>query len=224
MRIISKFKDYYDSAMGMGVDNTLIYKRKTESLDLKKDFPNMAHKTFKVTINKHSHHGHVGVIFFCGKSYPFICYQIVDYNKTPDHYYKTFFSIDEFLTHIKKENKEMYENNTTTSKWRWNKTIRECFNILKETNPTEMHFEHKTPIILVEPTYEKKMEFTVNPKLKELGFFKVFDSYSAFQEIDMYISGVLGDIENKMVKISDKEKALKQGYHKYSFKTRPKDK
>lgn len=38
MKIISKFKDYYDGGMGLGIDNSIVYKRKTKWLKLDKDW------------------------------------------------------------------------------------------------------------------------------------------------------------------------------------------
>ena len=37
MRIISKFGDYYDSALGFGIDTTCIYVRKKEKIQVPKE-------------------------------------------------------------------------------------------------------------------------------------------------------------------------------------------
>ena len=47
---------------------------------------------------------------------------------------------------------------------------------------------------------------------------RIKNSYSAFQDIYMYISGVLGNTEKNMVQISDKDMLYKRGFNKWSFK------
>ena len=49
-------------------------------------------------------------------------------------------------------------------------------------------------------------EFIVNPILKEYEFYKVFDSFMAFQEISMFLGGVLGSGEKDIIEIDDKYK------------------
>lgn len=66
------------------------------------------------------------------------------------------------------------------------------------------------------------MRYVLNPRLADYHFQKVKDSFSAFQEVFQYISGVLGTNENPMVTISDKEKRDKKGFDNWSFKKRPK--
>ncbi len=65
----------------------------------------------------------------------------------------------------------------------------------------------------------------LNPQLRPYDFITVKDPPTAFQEIYMFISGVLGVPERPMVQISDIEKAKKHGHDgKYSFRKPPKPK
>lgn len=62
--------------------------------------------------------------------------------------------------------------------------------------------------------------FAVNPaSLKKLGFAKAVDPYTAFQELSMWIGGVLGGTSPEIVKITD-DKVLAQshGFDKESFR------
>lgn len=61
-------------------------------------------------------------------------------------------------------------------------------------------------------------------QLKPFRFYKVKDSYTAFQELDMYISGVLGQQAKEMVNISDKDRIYQHGFDGYSFKKPPEEK
>ena len=78
--------------------------------------------------------------------------------------------------------------------------------------------------ILVEypPKYHhEKSEFQVNPyTLKQLGFAKALDPYSAFQELSMWIGGVLGGTSPEIVTIKD-DKTLIEGHgfdNRFSFR------
>jgi len=56
-------------------------------------------------------------------------------------------------------------------------------------------------------------------------FFQVFEPFTAFQELDMFICGTLAYPHNFMVEVSDKSKVLKHGFDpEYGFRTRPKRK
>ena len=72
---------------------------------------------------------------------------------------------------------------------------------------------------------KRQSELILNPELRKYDFVTVKDPPAAFQEIYMYISGVLGVPARSMVEISDREKARKHGHDgKYSFKKPPRGK
>jgi hypothetical protein len=54
--------------------------------------------------------------------------------------------------------------------------------------------------------------------LRDIQFYKVFDSVTAFQELDMWMSGALGMPGNPMVEVSDEYRILKHGMDKWSFR------
>lgn len=54
--------------------------------------------------------------------------------------------------------------------------------------------------------------------LKELQFYRVFDAVTAFQELDMWMSGALGLPGAPMVEVSDKYRMEKHGMDKWSFR------
>lgn len=62
-----------------------------------------------------------------------------------------------------------------------------------------------------------------NPPLKNIQFFKVKDSYQAYQDIEMYISGTLGVDQVPPVVLSDKERIEKHGMDKWSFRKKGKN-
>jgi hypothetical protein len=65
----------------------------------------------------------------------------------------------------------------------------------------------------------------LNPKLKDLGFFRIHDAFSCYQTIAQYISGVLTNTEIKGSNMTSNEKVQSHGFDsKYGFRTRPKNK
>lgn len=78
------------------------------------------------------------------------------------------------------------------------------------------HIKHKIPT----PIY---FTWRVNgDNLKDLEFFKAVDAYTMFQQLSMWIGGVLPRSPNPMVEITDdKVKAHKHGFDKWSFRKPP---
>lgn len=77
--------------------------------------------------------------------------------------------------------------------------------------------------ILVEHQSDWKREekrFLVNPfTLKQIGFAKALDPYTAFQELSMWIGGILGGNSPETVTITnDKVLAESHGFDKFSFR------
>ncbi len=65
----------------------------------------------------------------------------------------------------------------------------------------------------------------LNPSLKALEFYRVKDSYSAFQEIAQYLGGVLTKRESIENKLSDIDKIKQHGFDvKYGFRTKKNEK
>ena len=58
--------------------------------------------------------------------------------------------------------------------------------------------------------------------LKHYDFVKMVDPYTAYQEMEMYLSGVFGGNYPECVEISDEQMKIKKGFgHKYAFKKEP---
>jgi hypothetical protein len=76
----------------------------------------------------------------------------------------------------------------------------------------------KRTSVCVQPVY-------LNFSLKEYEFYKVFDPYSAYQELCMFVDGSLAYPGNIPIEIDDKYKITGKGFDPiYGFRTRPKEK
>ena len=55
-------------------------------------------------------------------------------------------------------------------------------------------------------------------RLQEVEFYRKFDAYQTYQEIEMWITGVLPDTMNSMASISDADRIAKHGFDDWSFR------
>jgi hypothetical protein len=239
MLILGKNRDYYDGVVGsMGIDKTIVYERHTEEYEDSKKFP----KEFK---SKHYYSDeeskfldlcHYGIdskktkkyiendiffIGFCGKIY--IGWKF---------YYKIGKGIHEkikcdFIYDIDVAKKYIKDN-------RWGSdNLNDSINYVMNYDPINIFREFNTPIFVYD-NYINRSEFgrywggggsdsrfIVNPVLKEYKFYKVFDTFSAFQEIQMFISGVLGADKKEIIEVEDKYKITQHGFDKWSFRREP---
>ena len=199
MFITSKFRDYYDTIKSFGIDKTVVYDRKEERSILKKG-PDMysdglfTQKPFMAT----------RLIGFCGKLYPLL-------------------EIRNTLIYDRKEAIKRIKDS-------WNqKYVNDCFlELINNKALLNIFIEKKTPIFIygdyLDGYYEprKSQELIINPRLKDWGFQSIKDPVSAFQDIYMFISGVLGVSNMKMLEFSDKLKAKAKGHDgEFSFRKPP---
>lgn len=217
MLIISKFHDYYDSAMGMGIDKTVVYNR-----TVKDDREERRYHRYQLHSKKKSWHVNIFIVGFCGELYP--CIKLTeDLIHNPKSFF--FYELNKLETFIVEEEisidvKRRWRGIVSIPHARMNNTYarQDWFDLKTHTDKKlDSKFEQeKCPVFMW-----TKRGMVWNPNLKDIGFQKVIDPYTAFQEVYMYISGVLGTNENEMVTISDEDKLHKKGFFEWSFKKLP---
>ena len=111
MLILSKFRDYYDSSVGYGVDKTIIYERETRIVKSKEFFldnyiagENYYHRGFEwvrewVRGAKMTRH-EWRIIGFCGKTYVLLIEKTKEDDKEPDFESNEYFYGDETLERV----------------------------------------------------------------------------------------------------------------------------
>jgi len=224
MFIVSKFHDYYDTAIGYGIDKECVYKRNTEKVELLKtgeSFDNLEKicNNKKYDYRNRKYYSYVienYILGFCGKLYPFV--KIIYENDT---YF--IYDNDEFIDFA--ENELNLKISKSSYKYYWRRfdnmnnlnEIREFFD-LNTWKYLERYFnKYKTPIFL----YRENYILELNPCLKDLKFMKIKDAFTAFQDIYMYKAGVLGNTEKNTVNIDDKDRIKQRGFDKWSFRKHP---
>lgn len=215
MLIISKFHDYYDSAIAYGVDKECVYERKTETVKDSKwkyrDYTDFENKDFNFRLTTHT-------IGFCGNVYR--CVRVEQQNKysISDKKIHGFYRAEDIISFMEENDIGLREKGFS----RWSSTFRSTaninayFNAEKKQHLYDMFREYNTPIYVI-----NRNNTVINPCLKDFKFGKVRDAVTAFQDIHQYIAGVLGSKEKDTVDISDKTRIQQHGFDKWSFRKLP---
>ena len=218
MRIISKFKDYYDGVMRTGMDREVVYVRENKEIELKEDFG----FDFSTSESGNLYEVKLLLLGYCGQIYKVmdLTYQVKSKVLTNvyDKYRKVFFDYEEFKKFMTERGlcrQWDFESSYWGGKFhKFNKFV--PFKLL------ELFHRYQTPLFLVshKTKYSTKgiTTVTLGPNLQKLYFHRVKDAYTAYQDIFQFVAGVLNHPETKMVKISDEDKIAKHGYDKWSFR------
>lgn len=227
MKIMSKFKDYYDYVISYGIDPNLTYERMTKEIKL--DLNDKSIKNLQKIIKNHSTSSRFSLstlltpetIFlgFCGKLYGLIHYPATTLYFDPK-ISKIFSSIDSFKNHLCNFNKDSfityYEPNIFTKLSRFDSLSL----FLKKYNgidiETDIFIKLNSPIFLYK---NSQLPIIINPKLSDCSFYNIKSSEQTFQELSMFIGGILNRREPDVLNISDDKKLIKNGFDERSFKT-----
>lgn len=220
MLIVSKFKDFYDTILRLGVDKTVVYNRVTsiapapnkikdrDIYDIIERLPPRRPTSREVISGK--------VLLICGEVIPFIEIKL-------DEKLHYFYSLDKATDFINAKGIRLSQYS-----FYWKRhyvdSLKGIKNFLEDktfSGLTRLHHIHKCPVIVCNASY-KDDYVTLNPNLKSIGYQTQKDPYTLFQTIYMFLSGVLGTPEKQPRPISDEIKAANHGHDdKYSFKNVP---
>ena len=224
MRIISKFHDYYDTAMGMGIDPNLIYRRETKLHEF-------VHWTFDAKILRIFEIPPVwmfrfgqplAILGFCGRIYPYWLDRNFDVSidsltKKP--------SSRIWLTDAEMVRQHLVSHDP--SRQDIDESI--ALDIAKETRAfegatisEEIFRAIDAPAFIVRNIFSTKpYQVHTNPRLANFDFMKVFDAFTTFQEISMFLGSQLAP-EDRAPRTSgdDKTIAASKGFDQESFRTK----
>jgi hypothetical protein len=88
-------------------------------------------------------------------------------------------------------------------------------------NPKDFYnimIEMNIPILLVTGDSRSELTYIKNPLLKTYQFYKVCNAYEIYQNLSMFIGGVLSKPETVSQNITDIDMAVKKGFDKHSFR------
>lgn len=244
MRIISpQFHDYYDKVQSFLPDNLNYIRQKEEVREQNLLFPIFYSydAIHSVSVQQHIV-GFCGKIYpvlrLSFHKYPkdynissyevfAFCFNIQDI----DDFVKNNFSRKAYEDYLKRTN---YPRRNKRKHWRidckhWDYSLRreefeDFFKKFKEIQNdfVEMFNKKQCPIFIVDvkPYYfsrEKETLVTYNGCLRELEFYRMFDPYTAYQEIEMFLTNFAVP-QKKMPIIENEAKIFTHGFNNFSFR------
>jgi hypothetical protein len=229
MRIISDFKDYYDCVMGMGMDLGTIYLRKKRMVTLDTfpfpRFPCSAtqHSEWTVKFNEY-------IVGFCGEIYPMLevhhsrfedptfCYNVEDVDACVEKHYRAK-NIESYYWRAKDKRKWRYFCDWPHKQRRHD--VEKFFQACKDWDK-HPEFFHRGPIFVARYDGSSEMSITYNDQLPT-GFVRMFDPYTAFQEIYMFMCNMAVPLK-PIPEVSDADMVVAKGFNKWSFRKEPRKK
>lgn len=215
MIIHSSFHDYYDIGIRYGVDTTIHWHREiTEVLrnDLPTPFCDI--RMHYPDVNKDGVITEGYLLFLAGKMFEFYVLTERDSGKVLSVHSKDSFK--KLFPRNKWGNWPYYLSNNISRYWSSTTPI----STITEDQIRDLHVRYESPVILLSNKWGGGFISYINPVLKDIGFQHILDPYTCFQEISMYMSGVMCNMEKETVEVSDIIQRDKKGFDNNSFKNR----
>lgn len=229
--------------MRFGQDNSVVFVRNAESID--REFPE--HKVIDLICPKFGINQKIKknttmtfipvVVVFCGKTYrgmkcrrttKLSVVQVPSYGVETE--VKVFYNYKEMEEYL-----ALYEMKMPEEKryyWQTDYTNEKLKTFLDSQGTSELseycitnRFVTLTLNVgfdVYDPSNSRRF-WTANGQLSDTQFYKIFDPYMAYQELDMFISGTLPQSTAMPIQIEDKYRIAQHGFDKHSFR-KPKQK
>ena len=249
MRIISKVRDYYDCGQAYGQDPELVYLRRPDEYilmpgdkwidrleDLRDEMPAASRNP---TLERF-------VIGFCGRTYP--GWKLYWHGMVGDKHTRLerilyhpadFIEVFKYKPIQKAFPRFMEKPKRRMSLWSRRQMANTSFEAVRHAYNDnfgyedffDLFIETNSPIWIYHPALDSRCRsprrkgtfIKINDRLDPYNFYRVIDPYTAYQELSMFVGGVLRRAEPIMASVSDASMLKKKGFHEYSFKTRPKE-
>ena len=218
MRIISDQRDYYDCVQALGQDQSLIYVRKpyVEILSTSPFSIDALRRGYWFCDSLVRGLYFVG---FCGTVYPALLVEDPS-NPRNRRWCYTLEEVDTFVRDTFKP--KLVERYFSGPRYYWRETWRhirhsQFAEFFRFDGSKYVHL-FKEPIFVAKIVHETQI--TYNANLGDLRFYRVVDPYTAYQEIQMWLSNV-AKVEKPIPRIDDKTMAACKGFDKWSFRKEP---
>ena len=230
MKIISSYKDYYDSSMQYGFDSDLLFVRETEDQFLKE---NKLNKEISRIANFLSRERvDIRLLFFCGKVYP-VAYipsesikpiygTVQDYIDDVEGEMNSHYSFPKYKEWAKSEFFGGDEKDSYSNKYRSSvKGLTAYANYLSTVKVSDSLFiEMDVPYFCVRIASNATVQIIKNPNLGNYSFYKYMDPFTCYQEIRMYLGNILTTFDDMPITTGgDKVIAQQKGFDEMSFRT-----
>ncbi len=217
MRLHTDFHDYYDNAVGYGIDENVHYNRFTKKVEILVKSP-------------FDHAGvNGGLLGFCGTIYPFALFVKYEKSEIVDRY--CAYNLEEFIRKADEWRDDRFSfsrrfgekyRKMELKRWKKRETQVKQFFINWSSQSNDIFLKFKVPIWTVMLSRITN-EGLLNPRLKDYGFDRIKDSFTVFQEISMYLSNILVE-QKEIAVIEDKYRIEQHGFDlKKSFRKEKKE-
>lgn len=227
MYIHSKFRDYYDCIQKYGGDDSQHWVRKQETTLLQSGEPAVMHirdaessvfylpygSTMRMAVSDWLWLGVAGKVFpiYAAKN---------DWADSLSYHY----TVDSVGAAMKAISNKAFED--FSKKHKYSKKSYKDLLLLRfsDTRPFEYIFEkYQTAIWLIDKDPNRRVTYrlTSNPTLQDYDFQTVMDPATCYQEITMFLSGVLGCACADTIDIADEHRIAGHGFDKWSFRKLP---
>lgn len=231
MRIISRFRDFYDCIQRAGQDRELLYLREPKTLE------GALCLTTSLSGGAQGCDLESGVVVFCERAYPFLVLGVDEtrHRSRESHTYVCW-SVDDLDTAMaasfRKRAVEEYRGTKLhrgyfdPSQLSFGRRAAEIFFAEAATVSAaarRLTEEHRTPVIVsrTRETFGTRGETIINGELQSLEFMRVVDPFTAFQEIAMWL-GAQAWPGNAIPAVSDIDMVAAKGFDtKWSFRKEP---
>jgi hypothetical protein len=219
--------DYYDGAMGYGIDSSIVLQRyEHKCLDTKRDFRFGSYREMSVTGEGGRYSSIAQVrsftVIFCSTIFRGCCVRSSVSSAGPQYFW-SYEKMSDWVSSHRDKLEMMVDRRWYSSATARSRSAMEYFTphnvdaVLREymiRNRIAILLERRTQLF-------DDVEVLVNPYgLKKIGFAKALDPFTAFQELSMWVGGVLGGQSPETVTITDdKVLAESHGYDKHSFRS-----
>jgi hypothetical protein len=239
LRIISKFHDYYDVVQAQGQDQSVVWIREQKEVDLPKQDPNKHWTTnfpfpaCGAATYYRWHKSHFWcdqvIIGFCGKIYPLLELSLPAHSQDDDTLCYTMEEVDAFMeaNFDEKQLRGYRQTKGYHREWEHHKRRVVFQEFFEECERKQGAYEekwfrdHRCPVFVARFRPRSESSVLLNAELKEHQFYRIFDTYSAFQELYCFMMGLAAPIE-VIPKIDDVTMAEAKGFDKkWSFRKEP---
>lgn len=229
MRILSNFHDYYDGVQKQDQDRSIIYNRETKQVTEGRDRSGRTvTNQMNYYVNTFGWH-HIG---FCGVVYPALKLndQFFVHNFGREHYCSGhedyIYSLEELDSFIEDSCSEKIQKQYFQNREYYRRADRNDYKRLFNGEYCKLYSSHFTkydcPVFVIRHNKSSgaDVEIIINPVLKDYQFFKKVDTFTAYQELSMYL-GNIAEPRKTIPHIDDKTMAEIKGFDKFSFRKEP---
>lgn len=230
MRLVTKTHDYYDGVIKTSISDksfTFVREQREEEIyGIQTIY--IFYDTPKIGYNFEG-----GVIGFCGEIYSFV--KVTETHRfVYPHCIKEFFFydydslIEEYpkIADVKSSFNRLRGllKPTDLKRWLTDGEIRfwqSSYSVKNDSKLKEFFSKNRIAYYVVQSKKRRASEHIIEiyPELKRFEFYKIFDAYTTFQKIEMYLTNELVKPDELNINpIDDKIKAQSKGFNKWSFR------